>query len=294
MKFYVSFFCHIILSPSIYCLFFVCYLNCSQVVFSQEVIHFTQLEFENCIPQAEICGSGIDENCDSIDASCSGNDKDRDGFPSSQDCDDSNRFIYPGISVACEASCGKGHRICQSNGSYSNCICTPLCEAQNANCYYVDPVSGSNNGTGTFSNRVNSLNRLLEIVNLAAGDYVYLFSGLYDSGLGRQLVISNIQASNNAMLVFKNYPSEKPIFRSETLSPGITIFQSRGIMLDGIIIDSPFHFGISIDSSRDITIRNSIIRGVKILDNNSASLIINNSSSVIIDNMIFYNVFSNV
>ncbi len=46
---------------------------------------------ENVGLTTEICGDGIDQDSDGVDLLCPGDDKDYDGFPSDQDCDDTNR-----------------------------------------------------------------------------------------------------------------------------------------------------------------------------------------------------------
>lgn len=54
--------------------------------------------------RSEICGNGIDENCDGIDASCSSSsfeDADGDGDPASSDCNDYNALIHHGRSEIC-------------------------------------------------------------------------------------------------------------------------------------------------------------------------------------------------
>ena len=63
---------------------------------------------------------------------------------SSNDCDDTNRNVYPGIAIACAASCGQGTQTCQSNGSFTGCSCTPLCEAAGSGrCFYISALTGA-------------------------------------------------------------------------------------------------------------------------------------------------------
>ncbi|OQX19558.1 MAG: hypothetical protein BWK80_36745 [Desulfobacteraceae bacterium IS3] len=54
---------------------------------------------------AEICGDGIDQNCDGVDLSCmlpTDTDKDYDGFTANQgDCNDNNASIHPGAAEIC-------------------------------------------------------------------------------------------------------------------------------------------------------------------------------------------------
>ncbi len=262
---------------------------------SQDMLQLTSIEFESCQGGGEVCGNGLDENCDGIDTLCPGNDKDRDGFPASQDCDDTNRFVYPGISVGCEASCGKGYKTCQANGSFSSCVCTPLCESSTGTCYYADSVFGTVSGSGSFSNRMKSIDSLVKGSTLQGGDVVYLFSGLYgyDSGAQVQntmLNISGLQATPSNMITFKNYPGEIPILKSNSFKSGVRVYGCRGILFEGLIIDGAVHNGFLISGSRDIVIKNSVIRGTYAINSTSASLVVSNSSGVTFDNTVVHGI----
>src|SRR5262245_39205216 len=96
------------------------------------------MDRNGCVLSQEICGDGLDQDCDGADLPCPGSDADFDGFDKGADCDDSNRYIYPGIVSRCEASCGQGAQRCLPNGAFTPCSCEPVCEAQgNGRCYYV-------------------------------------------------------------------------------------------------------------------------------------------------------------
>jgi hypothetical protein len=272
--------------------FFLIYTYGSDAV-SQDTPQLLSVEFESCQKGDEICGSGLDENCDGIDASCPGIDKDRDGFPSSQDCDDTNRFVYPGISVGCEAACGSGYKTCQGNGAFSDCTCAPLCESSSGSCYYVDPVSGTPSGSGSFASRMKSLDALLQASVLKGGDVVYLFSGLHgydepNTSRNYMIDISGLQATAENMITFKNYPGAMPVFASANPGSGIRVHGSQGLLFEGLVVDGAFHAGFLISESRDIVLRNTIIRRTHIVNSTSASLMIVNSGSVTIDNSILH------
>jgi len=50
---------------------------------------------------AEICGNGVDENCDGVDDVCSPVDADGDGFSVDEDCNDNNAGINPNAAEIC-------------------------------------------------------------------------------------------------------------------------------------------------------------------------------------------------
>lgn len=52
--------------------------------------------------EAEICGDGIDQDCDGVDDSCPAVDADGDGYDETEDCDDGDSSINPGASEICE------------------------------------------------------------------------------------------------------------------------------------------------------------------------------------------------
>ncbi|MDB4303446.1 putative metal-binding motif-containing protein [Desulfosarcina sp.] len=74
----------------------------------------------------EICGDGVDQNCDGIDPVCTVDnadiDDDGDGFTENQnDCNDTNANIYPGARETCgdgiDQDCNGSDKPCQSDNS---------------------------------------------------------------------------------------------------------------------------------------------------------------------------------
>jgi len=65
-----------------------------------------------CASGPEICGDGIDQDCSGSDLPCLGLDQDRDGFTQTQDCNDLDRKIYPGVTIACAVGDKPGTKSC--------------------------------------------------------------------------------------------------------------------------------------------------------------------------------------
>lgn len=241
--------------------------------------------FKQCTPSTEICGSGVDENCDGVDALCPGTDKDRDGFPDHLDCDDSDKFVYPGISVSCSAACGTGTKKCNANGSYSACSCQALCEATGSGkCYYVDPVNGNDANTGTFQSRWKSLARIATYysgtaapankVDLKPGDIVYMFSGLFNKpynseGTSHILKLINVKGNANNWIWFKAYPGEKPIITQTSTARGFSLYSVSHIGFEGLTIQNTYGWGIGAFDSDNLEIRNVTVRDTDGLDNDN-------------------------
>lgn len=149
-------------------------LLCSALLLAALSLSFVSQTFGAAV---EICGNGIDDvaatggtpngtlgSCpagymDAVigtgcDAKCATPDEDNDGYTSdgslsSQgstaiDCDDHNKKIYPGISIATGCS-GTNVRLCQTDGTYGSCgafSCTKFVDCGNS----TGLASDSNNG----------------------------------------------------------------------------------------------------------------------------------------------------
>lgn len=88
---------------------------------------FLLLFTSNAYAITEICGDGIDNDATGGDLACPSPDADFDGYYSSgggyfsgTDCDDSDRFIYPGSISLSGCSAGQ-YKVCASNGTLSAC-----------------------------------------------------------------------------------------------------------------------------------------------------------------------------
>ena len=217
-------------------------------------------------------------------------DKDGDGYadtgggpnPPGWDCDDTNRLIYPGISVACKVSTdGDGWKTCKASGSYSSCTKSsviPLCEG--TRCFYYDPVNGSDQNSGSYSSPWKTFAKINSPSNtLTSGDVVYLKSGVYRDahsigGVGTRSIY--FQGKSNISI--KAYPGHKPVLTPSTTSCPINVHASTGILIDGIEIANAkigtnCEGGILLTEGSGHEIRNSFLHGIDgSADNNNACI----------------------
>ena len=239
----------------------------------------------SCASSAEICGDGIDQDCNGLDLLCDGPDKDRDGFDAAGDCDDTDRFIYPGIYVPCQAGGSSGTKLCQESGSYTTCSATPLCEATGTGrCYYISAATGSDTNPGTFQSpwktfrNITSYYRASEkpvtAVTLKPGDVVYFISGLhrdvyqYDTG-NSGLNFSSINGTAQAPIKIKNYPGTNVTLSPSTNTIGLYIFNSSYIEVEGIEIAEAYASGVRVAGSNNIKLRSMWIHDTDGVDNNN-------------------------
>ena len=255
------------------------------------------LEFSSgsCVVQPEVCGDSIDQDCDGSDLLCttatgdpiagSGADADFDGYRQSADCDDTNRKVYPGISVNCSASCGSGTKTCQANGSFSACSCAPLCEATGSGkCYYISKTTGSDSNPGTFNAPWESLKPINNTSNnspvsatLQAGDVVYLMSGIYNQAtvygqFTSVLSLSGIKGTAQNPIMIKAYPGASPTIAPNVQAYGGLLFGVEHIILEGIEVTGAWQKGLWFaDSCNDIELRNMWVHVIDGVDNDNIS-----------------------
>lgn len=232
---------------------------------------------KGCVPRTEICGDGIDQDCNGSDGPCPGNDADRDGFPASIDCDDSNRHVFPGVAVICNASCGKGTKTCQADNSFTACSCAPLCEATGSgSCYYISPLVGSDSNPGTFRApwktflKINSPNGIA----LKPGDVIYFLSGLYsETDLAdqetRAIYLRNKGGTPGTPITLKAYPGTHPTIAPKGLVSGIYLLSCHDVKIDGLEVTGAYSAGIRMAESSNIEIQNVWVHDIDGRDNDN-------------------------
>lgn len=238
-----------------------------------------------CVPATEICGDGIDQDCNGSDLACPGSDADRDGFAQGTDCNDNNRKVYPGISVACAGSCGQGTQTCQANGSFTACSCTPLCEAKGGGkCYYISALTGNDSNPGSFSKPWKSYKNIVSYYNgtpapptwqaLNPGDVVYFMSGIYSytydySGTIRAFMMRGTSGTAEAPIVLKAYPGAHPVLAPAVQAVGVYLLQVEHIIMEGFEIVRAYQSGINFALVKNFELRNLWIHDIDGLDNNN-------------------------
>lgn len=246
---------------------------------------------DGCVPRDEVCGDGIDQNCDGVDSLCSGNDADRDGFPQGVDCSDSDRLVYPGVSLACAADCGQGVKTCQANGSFSSCSCSAFCEASGGGkCYYVSKLSGSDSAPGTFNQPLKTTARFntngSNPINLQPGDVVYFQSGVYGEtvqyfDLKYGLVLRGVNGSANAPIRFKAYPGAHPVFAPTSQGVGFWIWDSSHLSFEGFELARSYQMAIRVSESDNIEFANLWVHDTDGVDNdNIAGISVTRSTNI--------------
>lgn len=258
-----------------------------------------------CVPTEEICGDGIDQNCDGVDSLCPGGDVDEDGFPTGQDCDNNSRYVYPGISVACSAGCGQGTMTCQSNGTYSACSCTPLCEATaGGSCYYVSSESGSDSNPGTFAapwksylNIVSSDGSNPNAANprtLHAGDVVYFMSGIYRDTYNyynqkEAFFLRGLNGTANAKITIKAYPGAHPVLWPVDRANALHILQCSYLLIEGFEIMGAYGAGLHVAAANNIDARSMWIHDTDGIDNdNVAGLYLTGAENTIVHHSLIH------
>lgn len=147
----------------------------------------------------EICGDGIDNDSSGGDAACTTTDPDRDGYTTT-DCDNTNRYIYPGISITAGCSAGQ-FRTCQSDGTYTACanLSTFTCKSGSGSDYWLDvgtaTCSASNSYASPSSYLCFSDTGMTNYHAPVAGDcFIFKTVGTYSttwSGSTKQIYVSN-------------------------------------------------------------------------------------------------------
>jgi parallel beta-helix repeat protein len=234
-----------------------------------------------CSPVPEICGDGVDQDCNGSDLACPGSDQDRDGSPLGNDCNDFDRFVYPGVYTSCTLPDGKtGTRQCQSNATYSACSATPLCEATaGRTCYYISALTGSDSNPGTFAAPFKTYKNIVSYYQcetqcppgakaLRAGDVVYFMSGIYrdtytyyqpnDSGM----LFRFVHGTATEPVRIKAYPGAKAILAPPKPAKPLYVLNSSYLIIEGLEITEGWESGIRVADSDNVEIRNNIIHNV--------------------------------
>jgi len=213
----------------------------------------------------EFCGDGIDNDGDGSQLMCPGDDPDMDGYDNANDCAPDNKFVYPGISAACQNG---GWQTCQTNGTFTSCIqnsVQPLCEATGSGkCYYVDHVNGNDTtGDGSYANPWKTYLKFStpDTYKPQPGDVFYFMNGTYSETDNYGWQISNQEGTVSAPIIYKNYPGHhpviKPVSNGTEIHP-VTIYNSKYIQMEGFEITQTSHSGIGIagGAAEHIKLRN--------------------------------------
>lgn len=241
------------------------------------------LQNGSCIAANEICGDGIDQDCNGMDALCSGDDKDKDGFSAAYDCNDFDKYIYPGVVSGCWIGERRGLQACQTTGSYSDCSLEPVCQAVGGGrCYYISSLNGDDTNPGTFDrpwkSPLNFVSKYdpgnIHSVALFPGDVVYFFSGEYpfsaSYGSGQKsIILRNVHGTPEHPITIRSYPGENVLLRPNTEIEAVYLLSSSHIKFIGLEISSSFGSGVSVLESSDIELEQLHVHDVYGVDNDN-------------------------
>lgn len=208
------------------------------------------------------CGRDTDRS-GAVDNYCTGDDADNDGYTTAEgDCDDNNWQVYPGISVTSGCEAGE-YRTCKAAGTgWTSCTATastPFCPnsadttthsgAVALNCYYFDPVGGSNSNAGTYASPWKTLAKISEgqagVHNPVAGDAFILLGGSYEKtatvgygGIASTMRVQNKSGTSTNRIWMMNYPGQAPALDDHTADfESIYFYNSDYWVFSGIEID---------------------------------------------------------
>ena len=221
----------------------------------------------------EICGDGIDNDNSSAsgwggsitghaagDAVCTGLlDNDQDGYVADDDCDDTNRYIFPSDYTYHTTGCGGGQvRKCQADGTYTACAAWAC---PGSNCYYIDPVSGNDANAGTIGSPWASFgpmdnNCVSNCHAPTAGDVFVLRSGTYIKA-AQQLYVNSKSGSSGSKIVMMAYPAETPVIDSSGTSEAY-IFEfvnSDYWVIEGLTFRDNYGDAIQMDDAQNWIVR---------------------------------------
>lgn len=172
----------------------------------------------------EICGDGIDNDSSGGDALCSALDQDRDSYYSDgtgpltgTDCDDTNRYIYPGVSVTSGCSAGN-FRTCQADGTYTACAALSTFSKKSGSGvdYWIDDsvstCAASNDYTHPSDWRCFSDTGMTNYHAPAAGDaFIFKSAGTYNTTWGsgtKHIYVSDKDGTSSDHITIAVLPGE--------------------------------------------------------------------------------------
>lgn len=234
---------------------------------------------------------------------------------SGNDCDDTDRSIYPGIATTKGCPAGQYHT-CQASGAYDSCA--PLVGAYADKClhrYYIDATDGSNSNPGTFTlpwkdQRMFSTNDVnpLGWHQPVAGDcFIYKTSAvnntvgtIFGKTVGLFLYNNDCTVDNPCRIL--NLPGTKPVlsFPGTLGNPATALYfyssnnwEFGGIEVTGNYADAngftPNAGILMVDASTNIHFFNMLVHDNScVRNNNCEGLSIGTSSNVSMDQSLFW------